>query len=80
MTAPRPTFWPKRRRDAAALGHGYYRTGRPCCHGHVAERETVSGGCMACKRLSIIAGRKRIREALRLARAASGGRAPTRRK
>jgi hypothetical protein len=37
------------RAEARALGLKRYFTGKPCKHGHVAER-SVSGGCMECNR------------------------------
>ena len=36
------------RAGAKALGLDRYRTNRPCKHGHVAERRTVSGHCVVC--------------------------------
>jgi hypothetical protein len=29
-----------------------YMTGRPCKHGHVAERRTETGNCVECQRLA----------------------------
>jgi 5-methylcytosine-specific restriction endonuclease McrA len=36
------------RQEAKALGLKRYWTGTPCKHGHVAERATVNGVCVAC--------------------------------
>jgi hypothetical protein len=36
------------RREAKALGHIRYFTGKPCKHGHLSERFTSTGGCVAC--------------------------------
>ncbi len=36
-------------RDAAfAAGQTRYNTGQPCKHGHMSDRYTVNGGCIAC--------------------------------
>lgn len=35
--------------DAKKLGLKYYYTGKPCKHGHVAERAVNGGMCKACK-------------------------------
>jgi hypothetical protein len=37
------------RRAAKLAGESRYFTGRPCKHGHVADRETRSGKCLGCK-------------------------------
>lgn len=37
------------RADARARGLTRYFTGHPCSHGHVAERVTANGVCVACK-------------------------------
>lgn len=36
------------RRDAAAAGLTRYYTGKPCLHGHDAERFVSSGRCLTC--------------------------------
>lgn len=36
------------RRDAAAQGLTHFYTGRPCLHGHDAERFVTSGRCIVC--------------------------------
>ena len=36
------------RKDAKAQGLTRYFTGKPCPHGHISERMTSSGGCVAC--------------------------------
>ena len=38
------------RSEAKAAGLKRYYTGKPCPHGHVAERQTSDGGCCKCKR------------------------------
>ena len=38
---------PKTRAEAKALGAGYYFTGEPCKHGHIAPRKT-KGACVNC--------------------------------
>jgi hypothetical protein len=45
-------FQPKERAAAKAAGQTTYFTGRPCKHGHIAQRITFNGGCVeCCKRL-----------------------------
>jgi len=51
------------RAEVKARGLPRYFTGKPCKHGHVAERLTSSGECVEC-------GRKRARETMRQRRAA----------
>jgi hypothetical protein len=34
--------------EAIALGRKRYYTGKPCKHGHIAERSVVGSGCAAC--------------------------------
>jgi hypothetical protein len=41
---------PRSRKEALALGSKHYFTGKPCKHGHVAERLTSVGYCCACSR------------------------------
>jgi len=41
-------FQPKERAEAKAEGKTRYYTGRPCLHGHVAERQTSNGTCVVC--------------------------------
>ena len=43
---------------ALALGLKRYYTGRPCRFGHVAERATVNGSCLECRRLAQAKARK----------------------
>jgi hypothetical protein len=40
-----------RRQDAIENGAPRYFTGKPCVHGHVAERKTSDGHCVECVRL-----------------------------
>lgn len=37
------------RKEALALGLKRYFTGKPCCHGHVAERQSDNGKCLRCR-------------------------------
>lgn len=37
------------RKNARALGETSYFTGKPCKHGHIAERLTGTGACKVCK-------------------------------
>jgi hypothetical protein len=36
------------RKDAIRLGLKRYFTGKPCCNGHIAERQTSNRGCVVC--------------------------------
>lgn len=40
----------EQRRKAKARGDAKYFTGVPCCRGHLADRATINGRCMACAR------------------------------
>jgi hypothetical protein len=51
-------FQPQERAKAKAEGKVRYFTGRPCKHGHVAERMVVNGHCVEC--LSIKQANKRV--------------------
>lgn len=42
------------RKVAVELGLTRYYTGKPCKHGHIAERKTASGQCAECARLLCI--------------------------
>ena len=39
------------RKDAIAQGLRYYFTGKPCKHGHIAERTTAKSDCVTCEKL-----------------------------
>jgi hypothetical protein len=41
-------FQPQERAFAKAAGQTTYFTGRPCKHGHIAQRLTLNGGCLEC--------------------------------
>lgn len=56
-----------KRNDALLAGHKFFFTGRPCQHGHVAQRYVSSGACVLC--LSARASNQRT-----LYRAARAGR------
>lgn len=36
------------RKEAKLSGVTRYFTGKPCSHGHISERQTTNGSCMAC--------------------------------
>ena len=38
------------RKEARIAGLPHYFTGKPCCHGHIAERMTSQKHCLACHR------------------------------
>lgn len=40
-----------KRREAKAIGSIRYFTGKPCKHGHIAERHTSDGACLECSRI-----------------------------
>lgn len=44
--------WPKSKDEARSLGIKYYSTGKPCKHGHLAERLVSTGACAECNRAS----------------------------
>ena len=52
---------PKTRKEALALGLPRYFTGKPCKHGHIAERKT-KGGCIECRRAYRETHREKDRE------------------
>jgi hypothetical protein len=37
------------RQEAKAAGAATYFTAKPCKNGHISQRHTVSGDCLACK-------------------------------
>ena len=41
------------RAEAKAKGLKRYFTGKPCKHGHVAERVVVNATCVECERASV---------------------------
>lgn len=41
------------RKEASEKGLNKYFTGMACCHGHVAERLTISGSCVECTKESV---------------------------
>jgi 5-methylcytosine-specific restriction endonuclease McrA len=43
------------RAEALAAGLTRYFTGKPCKHGHLSERTSCNGGCIACNTISIAA-------------------------
>jgi hypothetical protein len=65
------------RAEAKALGLKSFFTGKPCKHGHVAERYVSSRGCVECDRARALEWRVANREmASRLAITSSGCVAP----
>jgi 5-methylcytosine-specific restriction endonuclease McrA len=50
------------RSDAKAAGLKHYFTGKPCKHGHVAERQTLGGSCMECRKIRYEANADEIRK------------------
>lgn len=41
-----------KREEAKALGLDRYFNGKPCVHGHVAERRVAGGGCVVCQKIA----------------------------
>lgn len=58
------------RRQAAERGMNRYFTGKPCKHGHIAERYVTSNACVACVLASTMAHNQKIRDVLHKARQA----------
>jgi hypothetical protein len=58
---------PTSRKEAIKAKRTKYYTGKPCKHGHVAERYTIMGTCVECLK----AHRDKDRAALRAAMAGS---------
>lgn len=53
---------PSERAAAKAAGLARYFTGRPCKHGHIAERRTSSGHCVVCHAQTQLRWDRRHRE------------------
>src|SRR5688572_12529814 len=51
------------RSQAKALGRARYFTGKPCKHGHISERATSGGNCIACQEAWWKANPDRVRAA-----------------
>lgn len=45
---------PRTRAEAKEAGSKRYFTGKPCKHGHVAERHTCDGRCVECSRIKAL--------------------------
>jgi 5-methylcytosine-specific restriction endonuclease McrA len=43
------------RADALAAGQTRFFTGKPCKHGHLSERTSANGGCIACNAITALA-------------------------
>jgi hypothetical protein len=43
------------RADALAAGLTRFFTGKPCKHGHLSERTSANGGCIACNAITAVA-------------------------
>ena len=41
------------RTEAKAKGLRFYFTGKPCKHGHVAERQVFNATCVECERAAV---------------------------
>src|SRR5271157_247897 len=50
------------RQEAKAQGLKRYFTGKPCKHGHVAERLVLDGNCLGCARISAKKGSANYRK------------------
>jgi hypothetical protein len=59
--------------EAGRIGSRVFFSGKPCKHGHIAERQTISGSCYACMKVRAAkrtkAKRIEMRELLAAARA-----------
>ena len=54
----------------AAIDRGLRRffTGKPCLHGHIAERYTLQGQCCECQKLGSAGYKEEIKQRLKAAR------------
>ena len=59
------------RKEAKERGLARYFTGKPCPHGHVAERSASTSRCVECDRKYYEANREKMREASRKYREAN---------
>lgn len=52
------------RKEASLAGRKRFFTGRPCVHGHIAQRFVTTGGCVACNtaRAKTFASTKNVRQ------------------
>ena len=50
------------RQKAIKAGAATYFTGKPCKHGHIAERQTISGTCVTCYKITRKDVQKQYRE------------------
>jgi hypothetical protein len=48
------------RKTAALLNQPFYSTGRPCVHGHLAQRRTQNGYCVRCEQIRYETSRRDI--------------------
>jgi hypothetical protein len=46
------------RKSARAAGRPFYFTGKPCKHGHLADRYSHNGNCVVCTRLRVAQWKK----------------------
>lgn len=58
------------RKEAIEKGLPRYFTGRPCKHGHLGERDTISAACLTCVKLAGNAAKERARETIKAAQGA----------
>jgi hypothetical protein len=50
---------PSSRKEALATGQKRYFTGMACAHGHIADRRSATGECIACRAANLAAWRKK---------------------
>lgn len=43
-------MYPRTRKEALKIGNKFYKTNKPCLHGHISKRYTSSKGCYKCLR------------------------------
>lgn len=58
---------PATRAAALEAGSPRYFNGKPCPAGHLAERDTIDGGCMTCRAQWRRQGKQRARAKLKAA-------------
>lgn len=56
------------RMDAARKGLMRYYTGKPCAHGHIAERYVVSMACLECNKVRVAKYHQSVKKIVREAR------------
>jgi hypothetical protein len=56
------------RMEAARKGLMRYFTGKPCAHGHIAERYVVSMACLQCNKVRVAKYHQKVKAIIKDAR------------